>query len=110
MPLLWVFYDNNLIATFSETFRLLNVLITIPMTSCEAECCFSTLKRVKTFLRNSMTDDRLNALGMLSMKKRLIREMPDFDKLVIDKFAQLKERRANFLYKQAICTKHFALL
>ena len=46
-----------------------------------------------------MTDDRLNALGMLSTEKKLIREMPDFNELVIDKFAQLKERRANFLYR-----------
>ena len=99
VPLLQLFYENDLIATFSETVRLLNILITIPMTSCEAERCFSTLKRVKTFLRNTMTDDRLNALGMLSMEKKLIREMPDFNKLVIDKFAQLKERRANFLYR-----------
>ncbi len=99
VPLLQLFYDNNLIGTFSETVRLLNILITIPMTSCEAERCFSTLKRVKTFLRNTMTDDRLNALGMLSMEKKLIREMPEFNKLVIDKFAQLKERRANFLYR-----------
>ena len=33
VPLLQVFYDNNLIGTFSETVRLLNVLITIPMTN-----------------------------------------------------------------------------
>ena len=99
VPLLQLFYDNNLIGTFSETVRLLNILITIPMTSCEAERCFSTLKRVKTFLRNTTTDDRLNALGMLSMEKKLISEMPDYNELVIDKFAQLKERRANFLYR-----------
>ena len=29
---------------------------------------FSTLKRIKTYLRNSMTDSRLSSLGMLSIE------------------------------------------
>ncbi|XP_051803138.1 uncharacterized protein LOC127533632 [Acanthochromis polyacanthus] len=61
--------ENNLEVVFSETVNLLRILITTPMTTAEAERCFSTLKRVKTFLRNSMTQKRLNALAMLSMEK-----------------------------------------
>lgn len=34
--------------------------------------CFSTLKRIKPFLRNTMAQDRLNALAMLPMEKNLI--------------------------------------
>ncbi len=37
--------------TFSETVALLNILITTSMTTAESERCFSTLKRIKTFLR-----------------------------------------------------------
>ena len=69
------------------------------MTSCEAERCFSTLKRVKTFLRNTISEDRLNALAMLSIEKNLVRDSIDFNQNVIDIFAQLKNRRAKFLFK-----------
>ncbi|CAM4638184.1 unnamed protein product [Leuciscus chuanchicus] len=99
VPLYQFFMENNLQSTFTETVSLLKILITTPMTTAEPERCFSTLKRIKTFLRNTMTQDRLNALAMLSMEKKLIRDIPDFNKRVIERFATQKERRAKFLYK-----------
>ena len=89
----------NLQETFSETASLLNILITTPMTTAEAERCFSTLKIIKTFLRNSMGQERLNALAMLSMERELVLNMRDFNEKVIDRFAALKERLAKFQYK-----------
>ena len=83
---------------FVESVKLMKVLVTTPMTSSEAERCFSTLKRIKTYLRNSMTTKRLNALAMLSMEKDLVSDC-NFNNLVIQQFANQKERRANFLYK-----------
>lgn len=58
------------------------------------------LNRIKSFLRNTMSQDRLNALAMLSMKKNLIKTVPDFNHRVIDKFAFLKDRRAKLMYKK----------
>lgn len=58
------------------------------MTTAEAERCFSTLKRIKTFLRNSMGQERcLNDLGMLSMERELVLGLHDFNEKVIDRFA-----------------------
>uniref|UniRef100_A0A8C5GCS7 Zinc finger MYM-type protein 1-like n=1 Tax=Gouania willdenowi TaxID=441366 RepID=A0A8C5GCS7_GOUWI len=71
LTLFQFFMENNLQGTFTETVNLLKILITTPMTTAESERCFSTLKRIKTFLRNTMTQDRLNALAMLSMEKKL---------------------------------------
>ena len=99
VPLLQLLIESNLAETFSETVLLLKAIITVPMTSCEAERCFSTLKRVKTFLRNTISEDRLNALAMLSIEKNLVRDSIDFNQNVIDMFAQLKNRRAKFLFK-----------
>ena len=99
VDLFQLFMENNVAEVFSETVTLLKILITTPMTTAEAERCFSTLKRIKTFLRNTMTQDRLNALAMLSMEKRLVTEMTDFNQKVIEKFAGLKERRAKFMFK-----------
>ncbi|XP_078545046.1 zinc finger MYM-type protein 1-like [Lissotriton helveticus] len=84
----------------SETVTLLKIAITTPMTTVEAERCFSALKRIKTFLRNTMLEERLNALAMLSVESKLVQKIPDFNMQVIDKFATLKDRRADFLYKK----------
>ncbi|XP_063755768.1 zinc finger MYM-type protein 1-like [Eleginops maclovinus] len=95
-----LFMGNNLQDTFSETVALLKILITTPMTTAESERCFSTLKRIKTFLRNTMSQDCLNALAMLSMEKNLVKTIPDFNQRVIEKFAAVKDRRATFMYKK----------
>ncbi|XP_078522463.1 zinc finger MYM-type protein 1-like [Lissotriton helveticus] len=100
IPLFGLFVENNLQEPFSETMNLLKILITTPMTTAESERCFSTLKRIKTFLRNTMIETRLNKLAMLSMEKELIRDIPDFNKRTIEKFVTLKDRRAKFLYKK----------
>lgn len=92
-------HNSDLCETFSETIKLLKILITIPMASAEAERCFSTLKRIKNFLRNTMSQERLSALAMLSKERDLIESIPDFNQRVIEKFASAKDRRMDFLFK-----------
>ncbi|KAM6944155.1 uncharacterized protein PEZ65_002050 [Lycodopsis pacificus] len=99
VPMYQFFMENNLQGTFTETVSLLKILITTPMTTAESERRFSTLKRIKTFLRNTTAQDRLDALAMLSMERKLARDIPDFNKKVIERFATQKDRRAKFLYK-----------
>ncbi|KAL4153543.1 hypothetical protein QTP88_001376 [Uroleucon formosanum] len=83
--------ENNLTLIFSESYKLLKIISTIPMTTAEVERSFSSLKRIKTFLRNSMTEDRLTALAMLSIEKRIIDNIPNFNEEVINRFAEKKE-------------------
>lgn len=45
------------------------------MTNAEEGICFSTLKRVKTFVRSTMSTDRLAALAMLAIEKDTIANM-----------------------------------
>ena len=99
LPLLKFLIKNNLQETLTETKKLLEILVTIPMTTAEAERCFSTLKRVKTFLRNTMSQDRLTALSMLSIEKKFVSQIKNFNDKVIDKFAAKKERRIDLVYK-----------
>lgn len=99
LALLQFFVSNNLLNIFPETHKLLQIICTIPMTTTESERCFSTLKRIKTFSRNTMKQDRLSALAMCSIEKRLIQETNDFNELVIDHFVSQKERRVDFIYK-----------
>ncbi|KAM8898382.1 uncharacterized protein AB9W97_009311 isoform 1-T2 [Spinachia spinachia] len=103
VPMYQFFVANNLQSTFSETVRLLKILITTPMTTAESERCFTTLKRIKTFLRNTVTHDRLNALAMLSVEKQLLRDIPDFNKKVNERFLCLLERRKSEIPLKIIC-------
>jgi hypothetical protein len=76
-----------------------NIVLTTPLATAESERCFSTLKRVKTYLRNKMGQDRLNALAVLTIEKEYIANIVNFNERVITKFAGQKNRRAEFLYK-----------
>ena len=99
VPPLQLLIEHNLAETFSETVFLLKAIITVPMISCQTEKCFSTLKRVKTFLRNIMSEARLNGLAMLSMEKTLVRDSIAFNQSVTNMLAQLKHIRAKFLFE-----------
>ncbi|KAK4886466.1 hypothetical protein RN001_002737 [Aquatica leii] len=99
VAMLQLFINNNLCETFSESVKFLKLLCTLPMTTVESERCFSTLKRIKTFLRNTMSQERLCALAMLSMEKSLIENIVNFNELVIDHFANSKDRRIDLKYK-----------
>ena len=52
-------------AMFSEVHKLLRIYLTVPMTSASAERTFSTLKRLKTYLRATMSQNRLNHIIIL---------------------------------------------
>ncbi len=51
--------------TLGEVHKVLKLYFTFPVTTATAERLFSSLKRIKTFLRNSMTQSRLNNLFIL---------------------------------------------
>lgn len=48
-----------------EVVKLLRLFLTLPVTSCTAERSFSCLRRLKTFLRSTLTQKRLNNLAVL---------------------------------------------
>ena len=49
---------------FSQIETLVKLLLTMPCSNAEAERSFSCLRRVKTYLRNSMNQDRLNHVAV----------------------------------------------
>ena len=76
---------------FPQIKNLMRIYLAIPATSAAAERAFSVLKRIKTWLRNSIGQDRLSSLSMISIEKGLSKEI-DIDK-VIDQFAAGKDGR-----------------
>ena len=64
-----------------------------------AERCFSTLKRIKTFLRSTIATVRLSALAMISIEDVMITESNDFNDKVTNHFATSKNRRMDLIFK-----------
>ena len=57
---------------FKEVEQLLRILITCPASSCEAERSFSALRRLKTYLRSTMQQSRLNSLAICYIHKHIL--------------------------------------
>lgn len=49
-----------------ELVNFLRLFLTIPVTSCTAERSFSSLRRLKTYLRSTMSQERLNHIAVLT--------------------------------------------
>ena len=85
--------------TFSEVSKLLKIVLLTPISTADSERSFSTMKRIKTFFRNTMLQDRLNSLACLSIHKEYSSKIRDYNNKVINIFAQIKDRKADYLYK-----------
>lgn len=73
---------------FPNIFKILKVCATIPVTTASAERSFSTLKRIKTYIRSTLGENRLNGLASLSIH----REVNVDTEKIIDMF-NVKSRR-----------------
>ena len=101
VALLQFIYNFNLEASIPEVVKLLKLNASIAVSSASVERSFSCLKRVKTYLRNTMGQGRLGSLCRISTHKNILKELEDqnlLTDLVIEKFIR-KPRRLNFLYK-----------
>ena len=67
---------------FPNIYIFLRIGCTLPVTSCENERANSTLKNLKTFLRNKMGQERLSSLALMHIHYNLLIDFDD----VIDKF------------------------
>ena len=75
---------------FTEVYHLIKVAMTIPVTSATAEHSFSVLKRIKTYLRATIGQERLTHLAVLLIERELSKNI-DLDS-VIDHFHAMHPR------------------
>ena len=78
-------------AEFPNFYIALRTLLTIPVTVASGERSFSKLNLIKTYLRSSMGQERLNNLAILSIEHEVARDLNYTD--VIDSFAAAKARK-----------------
>ncbi len=76
---------------FAQVEILLRLLIVVPATSCEAERSFSSLRRLKTWLRSTMSQNRLNNVAVCNVHQRYIDNI-DIRSLV-NEFVSANDRR-----------------
>ncbi|XP_066914568.1 52 kDa repressor of the inhibitor of the protein kinase-like [Clytia hemisphaerica] len=76
-------------AKFDNIERALRILATIPVTTCECERSFSDMKLIKSKLRSTMGQDRLNGLCLMNVH---LDKTPD-SMAVCEKFLAKQQRR-----------------
>ena len=76
---------------FPNIVVILQLMAVLPVTSAEPERVFSQLKLVKTYLRNGMTEARLNGLALMKVHRK--RTMTLDKEQIINAFANLNPRR-----------------
>ena len=69
----------------------LRIMLTIPLTSAGAERSFSKLKLIKTYLRSTMSQQRLTELATICIEKELSEQL-DYEEIIND-FASKKARK-----------------
>lgn len=84
---------------FSQCHKLLDILVTTSASSCGCERSFSALKRIKSFLRITMSDERLCNLSLMSIEKELLSEMRDNSETFYHHVFSASERRIRLKYK-----------
>ena len=74
---------------FPNFYCCLRLLGTVPVTTCECERSISSLRRLKSYMRSTMGEDRLNGLAALHVHKHLPLDLEN----MIDDFAAMHPRR-----------------
>ena len=85
------------LSLISQVKRLMQLLLVMPATNASSERSFSALRRVKSYLRSSMTQKRLNHLMLLHVHKEHTDELNM--KSVVNDFIDASEHRAKIFQK-----------
>ena len=63
-------HQNGLHDILPVLYKVTSILATIPATSCSAERSFSPLRRIKTFLRSTMGQNRLGIIDVINVERK----------------------------------------
>ena len=82
--------DNEFQSMFENVETVLRIYLSLMVTNCSGERSFSKLNIIKDRLRNTMGQDRLNNLSIMSIECELLRSMNTSS--IINEFAYTKTR------------------
>jgi hypothetical protein len=82
---------NGLRSTFRNTKRILKIFLTMPVSNASGEHSFSVLKRIKNYLRSTLSRNKTSSLSFLFNEHDIVKDI-DYNDL-IDSFAKQKARK-----------------
>lgn len=81
---------------FPALIKIVQIAITIGVTTAKCERCFSALKLIKTYHRSTMNESRLNDIAILSIERDLAKEL-DLN-VVVNNFSSAEKNHRIALY------------
>ena len=81
-----------------ELLKFVRLLLTIPISTSTAERSFSSLRRLKNYLRSTMTQKRLNHLAILNVHREESNSL-DMDSIAKDFISRAEIRKYTFAIK-----------
>lgn len=85
---------NDYMDTFPNVFVSLRMLLTLPVSVASGERSFSKLKLIKTYLRSTISQERLSGLATMAIENDLLNQMDTDD--ILNEFAKMKARKISF--------------
>ena len=79
----------------SEVVKLMRIILTMPVSTCTAERSFSSLRRLKNYLRSTMSQERLNSCTIMHTYSEIVREI-NLDVLVDEFILKCDTRKQKF--------------
>lgn len=76
---------------FPNLYILLQIALTLPISSATCERSFSAMKRIRNWLRTTMLQDRFSSLSLLAIEKDVCNMIDVHD--IVKLFLQSKDRR-----------------
>lgn len=68
-------YSEDMLDLYSNLSIALHLLLTLPVTVASGERSFSALKLIKSYLRSSMSQERLRGLALISIERNIRRSL-----------------------------------
>ena len=81
---------------FPNISRCIKLFLTLPVTTCSVERSFSTLRRLKKWLRSTISEERLNGLGLMNIPRERIEN--DEDAFISDVFKMFSSKPRRMLF------------
>lgn len=73
---------------FPNLFKVVQIAITLPVSSATSERSFSTMRRINTYLRSTMSQNRFSNLGILDIEKDIVVDVEE----ILNTFSKTERR------------------
>lgn len=99
--------EKNMETIFPYVYVALRMFLCTPASNCSTERSFSTLRRIKNYLRSTMGSERLNSLAILNIESSITKTINYDD--VIKSFAMKLSRRKFQKIQKKVYTFHISI-